>query len=135
MSEEKKPEEKPPEEAAEKPGASSGGELTERKEDAQGLTMEQVLQHPVVLEMSARLDTLQRTVKSLPEAIARVLKAAREAERPKGMDIQNPELLTGAPPGKDLIVQNLRQELDKTRKDVGYTQRPTPPPLDPKKKK
>ncbi len=125
-----KPEENPKDETP-----PENRELTERKEDAQGLTMEQVLQHPVVLEMSARLDTLQRTVKSLPEAIARVLKAAREAERPKGMDIQNPELLTGALPGKDLIVQNLRHELDKTRKDVGYTQRPTPPPSDPKKKK
>ncbi len=130
MADEKKPEEKPKDETP-----PENRELTERKEDAQGLTMDQVLQHPVVLEMSARLDTLQRTVKSLPEAIARVLKAMREEERPKGMDIQNPELITGVPPGKDLVAQNLRKELDKTRKDVGYTKRPPPPPSDPKKKK
>ena len=119
----------------EKPEAkeAESRELTERPEGAQGLTMEQVLQHPVVKEMSARLETLQRTMESLPELIGRAVAEAQKAKRVPGMDIKNPELLTGAGVGKEIPVQDLKAHLEQTRKDVGYKKQSPPKPT--KKKK
>ncbi len=100
-------------------------------EGQKGLTMNQVLQHPMVLKMHTEITQLRKLVEGLPEAIGRAMTAAQEARRVPGIDIANPELLTGKPFSKEeLVVQNLQAELDKAREDIGYI-----PPSPPKPKK
>ena len=100
----------------------------EKKPEAEkGVTMAQVLEHPMVQKMHAEITQLRQLMEGLPEAIGRAVIAAQEEQRPKGIDVSNPELLTGTPFSKEkVVVQNLQKELDKTRKDIGYVPMPLP---------
>ncbi len=102
-----------------------------------GLTMAEVLKHPMVQKMHTEITQLRKLMEGLPEAIGRAMIAAQEEARPKGIDVANPELLTGTPFSKEKVVmQNLQQELEKTRNDIGYVPVPLPvikKPTEPKK--
>jgi len=52
----------------------------ERASDERGLTMEQVLAHPVVQQMTRRLEEMREIVQGLPEAIGRAV--AQATKRP-----------------------------------------------------
>ncbi len=121
-----------PEREKSKGDETENRELVERPEDDKGLTMAEVLKHPVVKEMVTRMETLQRTLDGLPEAIGRALVEAQKAQRVPGMDLQNPELIAGSPFGKEVPFQDLKGHLEKTRKDVGYKKTPSPPKPDKK---
>ncbi len=105
--------------------------------DEKGLTMAEVLKHPIAAKMHTEITQLRQMMSELPEAIGRAVAKAPEEETPKGIDVTNPELLTGTPfSGKKVVVQNLQKELDKTRKDIGYVPVPLPilkKPTKPKK--
>lgn len=107
-------------------------EKPEEKPAEMGLTMAQVMKHPLVQEMTSELKSLRRTLDALPEVIGRAVAEAQKAKRIPGLDISNPELLAGGQPKEDAVVQNLRRELDKTREEVGYKP-PTTRPPEPKK--
>ncbi len=102
-------------------------ESEKNPEDEKGLTMDQVLKHPMVHKMHAEISQLRQLMEGLPEAIGRAMIAAQKAQRVPGIDISNPELLTGKPFSKEkVIMQNLQQELDKARQDIGYVPVPLP---------
>lgn len=102
--------------------------LTERPEDSKGLTMDEVLKHPVVQKMSAQLETLQQLLSNLPEAIGRAVTEAQEANRPKGLSVENPELFEGLKKGAQArgVAFDLEQEMIKARKEMGIEEEPTP---------
>jgi hypothetical protein len=56
-------------------------ELAKVKE-TQALSLEQALAHPVVQQMSKKLDEMRQLVQGLPEAIGRAVAEAQRASRP-----------------------------------------------------
>ena len=101
-----------------------------------GLTMAQVMKHPLVREMTTELKSIRRTLDALPEVIARAVAEAQKAKRVPGIDVTNPELLQGSNLGQnqeagpslgDAVVQNLQTHLADARDKEGYVPRPTPP--------
>ncbi len=108
-------------------------EPEKKPEDEKGLTMAEVLKHPMVKKMHTEITHLRQLMEGLPEAIGRAMTAAQEARRVPGIDISNPELLTGKPFSEEkVVVQNLQAELDKARTDIGYVAPPPPEPKNPK---
>ncbi len=109
----------------------------EGKPSETGLTMAEVLEHPMVQKMHTEISQLRKLMEGIPEAIGRAMIAAQKEQRVPGIDISNPELLTGTPFSKEkVVVQNLQQELDKARDDIGYVPMPLPTlkkPPEPKK--
>ncbi len=105
--------------------------------DEKGVTMAEVLQHPMVQKMHTEITQLRKLMEGLPEAIGRAVIAAQEEKKVPGIDISNPELLTGTPfSNEKVVVQNLQKELGKARDDIGYVPMPLPvikKPTEPKK--
>lgn len=110
---------------------------SKKPEDEKGLTMAEALKHPMVRQMHTEITQLRKLVEGLPEAIGRAVAAAQEEKKVPGIDISNPELLTGTPfSNEKVVVQNLQKELGKARDDIGYVPMPLPvikKPTEPKK--
>lgn len=64
---------------SEKKSAKGNLSQIKRKPEERGLTMEEVLKHPVVQQMNKKLEDMRELVAGLPEAIGRAVAAAQRA--------------------------------------------------------
>jgi hypothetical protein len=68
--------------AGKKPKKKGSRALSRRQ--VKGLTVEQVLEHPVVQQMAVQLRTLKQAVDSLPEAVGRAVAEASQKQVYRG---------------------------------------------------
>lgn len=95
--------------------------LALREPKAQSLTVEQVMAHPAVVEMSRRLQAVHELLPALPEMIGR---AVAQAMRSSGKGLSAPAIQVSNPESVEITPQKLTidgktTELPKTRQDVG----------------
>lgn len=62
----------------------------EEQPKAGGLTIAEVLAHPVVQQMNQKLENMQQLLQALPEAIGRAVAEAQRANRPGTIPLSGP---------------------------------------------
>ncbi len=112
--------------------------LLRRKKVVQGLTAEELFEHPLVHKMHGEIQQLRSLLENLPEAIGRAVYEAQEANRPPGIKVANPEMFELGSAKSDGPLESpfdIKSDMVAARKEAGLEPLPPVPKKAPEKKK